>query len=158
LNVASRRKVDGLSGGQLQHQFLDERGDVAVRADRADPLFRFKDLVRNGNLHVLPDRNLAGKPHPLAGCPAVDMVPFGRQDVAAPIQNLDLALRARSPSAASRRKEQSVVRQNAQQLVARRHDQFLLLIDQDSDLARRDQPGLGDQNHHDQRQHDRREH
>ena len=77
LNIAAGLEVDIFAGRNFQHQFLDKRCHVAVRADRALPFLHIENLGIDMNLHVLLDRHLATQPNLLAKLLAGHKVALG---------------------------------------------------------------------------------
>ena len=84
LDVTASFKLKRLTVLNLEHELLDEGGDVVVRAHFAPELFDPEDLLRDADLHVFFDLDLARKPPVLFGFFAVDMTRLRREQITAP--------------------------------------------------------------------------
>ena len=73
LNIAARFKIDPFTFGNLEHEFLNESGDVFIGLHPADPLAGFQNLGVNRNFHVAFHRNLTGQPYPFASFTIVNL-------------------------------------------------------------------------------------
>ena len=156
LHVAAGAERNLLALGECQLQLLDERGDVAVGDDLALPLADVEDLGRDLDLHVALDLDLAGEPAAAPGLAAADEARLGRQQVAAAFLDDHLADAAGALAAAGRGDEDLVVGQRLEQRAAGGRLQRLarVVVDQDRDVAVRDQLALGrEQDRHQQQDH-----
>jgi hypothetical protein len=108
LHEAAGAEVDFLALGQLEHQFLDEGGDVVVGDDLALPLLDLEELRRHDDLHVALDRTWQARRKPSRTSLAGEVVDLGRQDVATAVEHLAPALAAGAAAAAGRGQEDAL--------------------------------------------------
>ncbi len=112
----------------------------------------------NFDVHVLLDRDLTTEPFALGGLFLVDVVPLGRQDLAAAFVDFDFALGTGPAAAAGAGDKHTGIRQSTEQLAASGDFDLFLVVDHDLDRSGGDQLTLAPKIKNHQREHDEREH
>jgi hypothetical protein len=160
LDVPARAERHRLPRGKLEHQLLDEGGDVVVRSDRALPLLDREDLVRHLDPHVGFHLHLTAESYAFARLAARHVAALGRQQCAAALGHLDLAHAARALAAAGGRDEDASLGQGAEQRAARarRDRRCVHAVERNRDVAERHETLPRDEEQPDQRQDDTGEH
>ena len=160
LDIATGAERDAFTLWQLEHELLDEGGDVVVRADFARPALHAEDLVRNLDFHVLLDLHLAGEAASLAGFAAIDVPRLRREDRAATFADCDLADAAGSLSTTGGGNEDLIVGQRVEQRATggRRKRLVRIAINEDGDVTALHEARARGHQDHDEREHQAREH
>ena len=109
-------------------ELLDEGGHVLVGDDLALKFLDAEGRLRNLDLHVLLDLDLAAESETILDLPAAEEAGLGRENGAATLKNLNLALTAVRLSAASGRKEDLLVGESMEKVTALRNVKSLLAI------------------------------
>ena len=158
LDVAAAAEPEVFTLGQLHDELLEESRDIAVGNHRALPLLDAENGFGNLDFQIFLDLDLAAQTPVVLGHLARDEARFGRQDVAAALQDLALAHAARTAAAASRRQEHLVVGQRRKQRAAALgRDDFLTVVDVDRHIARRGELRLRKEKQSHQREGDDQE-
>src|SRR5690606_16605621 len=154
LDITAGTEIHVLALRQLQHQFLDEGGDVVIGNNLALPLLHAEELFRHLDLHILLDRDLAGQAPAVVDLALGEVAFLGRQDIATAFQHLALALRAGTTATTGRGQEDALPGQRLQQLATGLGSNALLrvVVDLDVDITGADQARTGGKDDCHQRQ------
>ena len=106
-------------------EFLDEGGDVLVGDDFALELLDAEGALRNGDLEVVLDLDLAAQAPAFLDLLAGEEAGLGGEDGAAAVEDLELALAAVGLAAAGGGEEDAVVGEGVHQVTAGGDFQFL---------------------------------
>ena len=154
LDVLAGLEVDVLAFRETDGEFLDEGGDVLVGDDFALELLDAEGALRNGDLEVVLDLDLAAQAPAFLDLLAGEETGLGGQNGSAAFDDLQLALSAVGLAAAGGRQEDAVIGEGVHQVAAGRDFQFLgAAVDGDLDGTGRGEGGLDpeEQGHEDQR-------
>ena len=157
LDVTASFKLKRLTVLNLEHELLDERGDVVVRAHFAPELFDPEDLLRDADLHVFFDLDLARKPPVLFGFFAIDVTRLRREQITAPFEDLTLAHGAGAAAAAGGGEKDLGVGHRRQEVGPGRDGDRAagVTVDLDAHLALRNEALFGGDQTTDDDEHDR---
>src|SRR5690606_8485819 len=146
-HIATGFKIQGFTLWQPYHELLNKGGNVVIRHHFTFPFFDPKNLLRDTDFHILLYLDLTGQTHFVFLLGTAQVTHFCRQHFSSPFFHYTSAFPAGTSSTTGGRKENLLGTQGAHQGGSSRNNQWFvrITIDDDFDVSRSHQLGLGKQ-------------
>ncbi|CAI8245033.1 MAG: Uncharacterised protein [Flavobacteriia bacterium] len=109
LNVSTGLEVHAFAFGELDHEFLDKRGDIVIGNHFALPLLDAEDLLRHLDLHIVLHLDLTAQTPVFSDLLACEKTCFSGEDLSSALVDLTFTHAAGSSATTGRRKEDLLV-------------------------------------------------